>query len=69
LLNADEIKRNSADVSTDSPVSSVGKSVEDITSILFKNAEVVNGLPQISMSELIKRTKGLGFSSSTNPGI
>ncbi len=48
----------------------VGKvlEVEDIRNYLFKDAEMVNGLPEISMSELIKRTKELGFSSAINQG-
>lgn len=60
---------NSAEVSPDSPVTCVSESVEGIRDYLFKGAKVVNGLPELSMSELIKRTKELGFTSSTNQGI
>lgn len=63
-----KILSTSAEVSTDSPVASASD-VSSIRDFLFKDVELVNGLPQISMSELIKRTKELGFSSSTNQGI
>jgi hypothetical protein len=60
---------NSAEVSSDNPVTCVCKSVDGIRDYLFKDAKIVNVLPELSMSELIKRTKELGFTSSTNQGI